>query len=404
MSFEVSKTSNIQSVNSVKKPNASSKSDNNSIWYVGKHKFDGVVDATNQSKKYGNCWFLTTINALRITNWGSEAINEAIKPDGNGGVAVTLNLPDGSQKAIAFSKSEVDKASASGNYSDGDPDMLVLEMAFEKYFKETFGMNLHAGTPAESSMVARLLCKDVENTYILGDCDEADLAFEEILKKPDEYAIYCSFKTINACSNGTMLFSGHAYSIHSFEKDENGEVIALVSDPRKSEAFLKIPLEDLKANLFHLNIMHKSSSGENKLKTNEYSQKHFEALQKSLLLSQLAAKGDKAGVKSLINSLTTENISAFIGSFDEPVVLIKILDGLEFGWGNGNAKKELIKPIIDKLCDRAKELDVSQEYIEEIKSRCYTELDAMFYTDEKVIGEEIARLLNIVSSIEYKDI
>ena len=93
-----------------------------------------------------------------------------------------------------------------------------------------------------------------------------------------------------------------------------------------------------------------------------------------------------------------------MGSFDEPVVLIKILDGLEFGWGNGNAKKELIKPIIDKLCDRAKELDVSQEYIEEIKSRCYTELDAMFYTDEKVIGEEIARLLYIVSSIEYKDL
>lgn len=80
-----------------------------------------------QSSKIGDCWLLTQTHSLSETPWGADMIHQAIKQNENGDYLVSL---DGVGEDIQISQAEFNNAQ---NYSKGEPDMVLIEMAVEKY-------------------------------------------------------------------------------------------------------------------------------------------------------------------------------------------------------------------------------------------------------------------------------
>lgn len=75
---------------------------------------------------------------------------------------------------------------------------------------------------------------------------------------------------------------------------------------------------------------------------------------------------------------------------------IGYLDNYKSGWGQGKEKKALIMPIINALIQKAEEEEISNEIIANFKNKCLKELDAKFYTNEKVIIQEIDKLKSLL--------
>ena len=102
-----------------------------------KTHFNRRIEPTFQSKKQGDCWLLSDINALNLTEWGKQAIYDAIIPDedGSGGVTIEFNGSPLEQKEIHFSAQDIQEAKDSGKYSSGDDDMVALELATEYTLK-----------------------------------------------------------------------------------------------------------------------------------------------------------------------------------------------------------------------------------------------------------------------------
>ncbi len=73
--------------------------------------------------------------------------------------------------------------------------------------------------------------------------------------------------------------------------------------------------------------------------------------------------------------------------------LIDTIDSAEYGWGSGSDKKdlmlEIINPIYDKLIAQLDSGKDSSPLLEQQKETMIKELDAIFYTDEKVISETL---------------
>lgn len=86
---------------------------------------------------------------------------------------------------------------------------------------------------------------------------------------------------------------------------------------------------------------------------------------------------------------------------------VTTLDNMEYGWGHGQAKKDLIKPFIDTIMARIqKEHELTgysgESFYKEYADKCIEELDATFYTDSDVIVENLRKLLEkCKSDFEY---
>ena len=105
------------------------------------------------------------------------------------------------------------------------------------------------------------------------------------------------------------------------------------------------------------------------------------------------------------NGFAYNGILSTMKSIDKDIVLqvldmkpnlIEKLDKYQSGLGSGNRKKALISPIIDALVEKAKESNVQADKIDAFKKNCYKELDAIFYTDEKVIISEIEKIRKLI--------
>lgn len=93
---------------------------------------DGEIGDFNQGE-IGDCDVLGAIKSISNTKEGKEAIKNAIK-EANDGWTVHFEADGGLE--ISVSKDELLKAKASGKYSVGDDDVILLEIAYEKYCDE----------------------------------------------------------------------------------------------------------------------------------------------------------------------------------------------------------------------------------------------------------------------------
>ena len=100
--------------------------------YVDK---DGIIGATSQGDDKGDCWLLSAINSLKTTSKGREIISNMI--DVKEGYTTLHFGANDSKIDINVTDEEVASAreNESSKYSQGDDDMIAIEIGVEKYLE-----------------------------------------------------------------------------------------------------------------------------------------------------------------------------------------------------------------------------------------------------------------------------
>lgn len=101
---------------------------------------DGIIQGGKQGSTAGDCWLLAQINSMSKTDWGKEALKNAITKEADGSFTVHFN---GINKDIKVSAEEFKKGQRNSDFSSGDADPLILEIAVEKHFKAE---NINSGS------------------------------------------------------------------------------------------------------------------------------------------------------------------------------------------------------------------------------------------------------------------
>lgn len=362
---------------------------------------NGEIEDTKQGDR-GDCWLLTSINALRDTKWGKKSLKDAIKPDGMGGAIIELKGAIGSQKKFRISVEEIEKAKQSGKYASGDDDMIAIELALEKYLKiqgaqydkNTNGDVLKGGLGTTS--VFEIISGEKNHHIFLNGEKQIQNVMNEIEAHPGEYSVTVGFE-----QSKNKMMDRHSYQLKKIVTDSKGHKFAVLVNPWDSSKEEKIPYNDFVENIQTLCVIENPDAAPNKkLMSNMEKNIHkINNFNNSREILNVLIYGDDEKIKQMLTSTDpevlysalTENDLKLMGSF------IETFDLKKSGWGKGKEKKEFISPIVNMVIAKAQAVGVDSKKIEETSKACYQELDAIFYTDEKVI---IAALESLVSEIK----
>ena len=112
------------------------------IFYDKNKGVNGAIDEAVFQGKKGDCWLISGIQSLAYTKDGRELIKNSIKQDKNGDYIVSFK---GIGKSYKVTKNELESKNVStftnglsqgkSEYSTGDDDMLLMELAVEKAIK-----------------------------------------------------------------------------------------------------------------------------------------------------------------------------------------------------------------------------------------------------------------------------
>ncbi len=180
-----------------------------------RNKSDGVIDSAPQGGM-GDCWFLTNAISLSTTEWGREAIKDAITDDKKN-KRYKVNL-DGVDFETTFSYKEVEAAKKATRtkkgqtlkYSLGDVDMLLLELAAEKYIQKEMDENgLQRKKPEEpltNGYTAGKLSLHYMLTGRMGHIFMFSKSSTEKLKDTSKLSEWqkCSWKNIQDCVSNAV--------------------------------------------------------------------------------------------------------------------------------------------------------------------------------------------------------
>ena len=87
---------------------------------------NGSIDPSNQGQM-GDCWVLSSINAMAATPGGREILQKSIFQNNDGSYTVTFKGDP--EHPIFVTAADLKNQ----NYSKGDKDVRILEIAFDKY-------------------------------------------------------------------------------------------------------------------------------------------------------------------------------------------------------------------------------------------------------------------------------
>ncbi len=105
--------------------------DNLKIEKLSGIKINGKIDDSAQGE-IGDCWLLAGINSLSYSKLGENVLKNSIQNNKNGTYTVALK---GVNFSCDFTSSDIKYAKQSGRYSSGDSDILLMELAVEKFFE-----------------------------------------------------------------------------------------------------------------------------------------------------------------------------------------------------------------------------------------------------------------------------
>ena len=111
----------LSSIKEVKEQNEVNKKQNS-------NGVNGEIDNSKQGRT-GDCWLLAAVNSLSYSEKGRQIIKDAITVNDDNTYSVEFK---GVGTTIVISEDELAKARASGKYSSGDMDVLLMEIATEK--------------------------------------------------------------------------------------------------------------------------------------------------------------------------------------------------------------------------------------------------------------------------------
>ena len=92
---------------------------------------NGKIDRSYKQGQTGDCWLLAGIQSLAMTPQGKKLLDNAVKVDKNGNATVTLK---GVGKKYTVTARDL---KCSNELSTGDTDVRALEIAMDRYFRES---------------------------------------------------------------------------------------------------------------------------------------------------------------------------------------------------------------------------------------------------------------------------
>lgn len=212
---------------------------------------NGKIDNFSQSNKIGDCWLLSQAKALSSTSWGEDLIYDSISQNKNGDYLISF---DGINEEIRVSQKELENAILSGDlYSRGDADMVLLEMAMERYFKENLENNSHVqqkeqfaqdfaqiGNPY-NILSNNILTGETSLQYVLSGNkgrytkDSIKEIFIEKANNKEANAIMCGLNVTQNIEEYASkgIVNGHAYSA-SASYDEQGNLNVTLINPHNT--------------------------------------------------------------------------------------------------------------------------------------------------------------------------
>ncbi len=214
---------------------------------------NGKIDKSYKQGQTGDCWLLAGIQSLAMTPQGKKMLDNAVKVDKNGNATVTLK---GVGKKYTVTARDL---KCSNELSTGDTDVRALEIAMDRYFRETVtadassqadidgnsvgkGLALlgdpsktkeYSGARGVATGIVALADSGMKNkaavTGMSGNIDPSDIkAYDENGKR-------------------VKVYNAHAYSIQEIATDG----ITLVN-PHDTSHTLKMSLEDY---IKHFNLL-----------------------------------------------------------------------------------------------------------------------------------------------------
>ena len=424
-------------------------------------KINQKIEPTFQSESQGDCWLLSDINALNQTDWGKKIIHDAIVPDEDGGgVTVKFPGSPLSQTDFHISEKEIEEAKKSGHYSTGDDDMLALELAVEKiskiavnagFAKRVDDFDDVIGYPSYLTNI--LLDEDkeiyLEISQLLTGRSRVSAAFvayssngydkksmnnylKYISNNQNKVAAVCTFDhykdLFGQRAEDDVVHGSHAYAIKRLTYGK--EVVVI--DPYHADEEIKIPWkkfiddvetifaegEDDKTNEELKQALPKDydevirKDREERKLTLKNINEEIKALQEKEKLFVINRKFDEIMNSYSWKMLESNNKIAFddvktnMEKIDKDTVLkvldakpnlIIKLDKYMSGWGSGKNKKEIIIPIINALIEKASEVGIDKNIINDFNNSCVKELDAWFYTNGEVIQREVEKMVKLIT-------
>lgn len=223
---------------------------------------DGKIDDSKQGAT-GDCWLLSGVNAINYTDEGKKCIEDALEyKDG-----YTIVHFKGGAGDYVVTDEEILATRGTTQYSSGDMDMVILEIAVEKFRNDVANGNVtfdyHSGAyvsdvPENNSSAGFPF---ISKSAVNGG-HEAQLMYLLTGKKPVDYVYYEEYEdylnklnegdaaiTFGVPSklydiNGKKIYNGepHAFAVKAFD----GENVTIVNpwDSSKEEV---ISLEELKS-------------------------------------------------------------------------------------------------------------------------------------------------------------
>ena len=187
-----------------------------------------------QSHQIGDCWLLSAVYALSQSSTGLEILKEAVSDN----YSETTVKFKGLDIIISIDNDEITQAMKNNKYSSGSKSFIIFELAFEKlrekisrgevvlpeekpyYMRNKFRIfknKLSGGRPAEAFFY---LTGNIVH-YISSRDYEGFAKFEE----SNDIVSCCAFDVdedfpvVDYYGNKINLFSGHAYSIKTVDKN-----------------------------------------------------------------------------------------------------------------------------------------------------------------------------------------
>ena len=212
----------------------------------------------------GDCWLLSGLVAFSNTPYGSEIIKNSITSNDDGSYSVYFK---GIDKSFTITQNELIIAKSTDEYLKGDYDALLMELAFEKVFKE--GTAIETGYDHLNSDIWNLNSEKNNETnvldggyfsyvtYLLTGKDTTTIARNDIhsIDPKTIPATICFSRDFMPDINGQEIEvsdngSRHAWILKSIDED-----VATIVNPWDTSKEEKVFVDDLASHISGFDIL-----------------------------------------------------------------------------------------------------------------------------------------------------
>lgn len=222
---------------------------------------NGMIEAFAQGQT-GDCWFLSSLESLSNSEEGRKLLQDAVQINDDGTYTVKFN---GVDWAINITDADLRAARNSGQYSSGDDDVLLMEVAAQNFLTQArngqvalsenqniiLGSTINEGDNPLTSGNQRAALQLFTNAAPTDISNNVDGLLDDIQKNGNTFAavsFYAGNTTLNTLNTGAVTTGADAYSGHAWSiKSVNGNQVTLIN-PWNSEQEIVTTRDELKRN------------------------------------------------------------------------------------------------------------------------------------------------------------